>query len=141
MEIFTGYRQKRLKNTSEKRRKYPAGRKIHSGKCGFLLPENLGRSTKKMKMGRKISQKIRKKSGNICREKGKMFIRKGNSCRKMRILLLKKTVESFKNYGNGKKSFLLHTKKDLKDIRMARKDIPEKRWRKQKKQIFLFKKS
>lgn len=105
------------------------------------MPENSGRSAKMMKTGRKISQEIRKKSGNTCREKGKMFIRKGNSFRKMRILLLKKTVESFKNYGNGKKSFLLHTKKDLKDIRMARKDIPEKRWRKQKKQIFLFKKS
>ena len=83
----------------------------------------------------------RKKSGNTPRGREKWIIRKGNSCWKKRIFLLKKFRRSAKNIETGRKISQFPHEKNLKNIRIVRKDMPENPMTEtKKKQIFLLKK-
>ena len=83
----------------------------------------------------------RKKSGNTPRGREKWIIRKGNSCWKKRIFLLKKFRRSAKNIETGRKISQFPHEKNLKNIRIVRKDMPENPMTETKKSRFFFWKS
>ena len=82
-----------------------------------------------------------KKSGNTPRGREKIFVRTENSFRKMRIFPLKSPGKSAKMMKTGRKISQFPHEKNLKNIRIVRKDMPENPMTETKKSRFFFWKS
>ena len=140
MEFFIGWHEKKSGNTPRGREKIFVRTENSFRKMRIFPLKSPGKSAKMMKTGRKISFPARGKTWKLSRWRGKTCPKLGNGNRKKRIFLLKKFRRSIKIRGrNGKISQFPH-EKNLKNIRIVRKDMPENRWQKQNKTDSSFKK-